>query len=124
MEEKPPLQKPKEVIRPQTTVGAAVNSNSFTGGAIGPLSASVNLNSIKELVEAEAPKDNQFHLFFQEMNEKASDAISRGEAEPERALEFLKQAEAFLNKIQKSKKNHIKTDTNQSGDSSFLNGRI
>ena len=58
------------------------------------------------------------------MNEKASEAISRGEAEPERALEFLKQAEAFLKKIEKSKKNNIKTDVNQSGDSSFLNGRI
>jgi hypothetical protein len=58
------------------------------------------------------------------MNEKASEAISRGDAEPERALEFLKQAEAFLKKIEKSKKNNIKTEVNQSGDSSFLNGRI
>lgn len=58
------------------------------------------------------------------MNEKASEAISRGDAEPERALEFLKQAEAFLKKIEKSKKSNIKTEVNQSGDSSFLNGRI
>jgi ssDNA-binding replication factor A large subunit len=58
------------------------------------------------------------------MNEKASEAIARGEAEPERALEYLKQAESFLKKIEKSRKNNIKTEVNQSGDSSFLNGRI
>lgn len=59
------------------------------------------------------------------MNEKASEAISQSNAEPERALEFLKQAESFLKKIEKSKKaTNIKTENNQSGESSFLNGRI
>lgn len=69
--------------------------------------------------------ENLFYTFFQEMNEKASEAISQSNAEPERALEFLKQAESFLKKIEKSRKaTNIRTEVNQSGDSSFLNGRI
>jgi hypothetical protein len=79
---------------------------------------------MKELIEPGPPGENHFYSYFQEMNDKATDAISRGEAEPERALEYLKQAEAFLKKIEKSRKNNLRTDVNQSGDSSFLNVRI
>ena len=50
----------------------------------------MNINSIKELTEPKESTENHFYVYFQEMNEKASDAISRSDAEPERALEFLK----------------------------------
>ena len=38
------------------------------------------------------------------MNEKAVEAINRTQAEPERALEFLKQVEEFLKKIDQATK--------------------
>jgi hypothetical protein len=54
----------------------------------------MNINNNKEeLVMEPTPKENGenlFYTFFQEMNEKASEAISQSNAEPERALEFLK----------------------------------
>ena len=49
-------------------------------------------------------EQNDFYAFFQEMNEKAHEAFSRCQPEPERALEFLKQAEEFMKKIEKSRK--------------------
>ena len=49
-------------------------------------------------------KENDFYTFFQEVNEKAHEAFSRCQPEPERALEFLKQAEEFMKKIEKAHK--------------------
>ena len=57
------------------------------------------------------------------MNDKANEVMARSQPEPEKALEFLKQVEEFLKKIQqgqkaaKSKleqerKKHIKTEAN------------
>jgi hypothetical protein len=36
------------------------------------------------------------------MNDKSHEAMSRSQPEPERALEFLKKAEEFLKKIEKT----------------------
>ena len=46
--------------------------------------------------------ENAFLSFFSEMNDKAHEAISKKQPEPERALEFLKKAENFLKMIEKS----------------------
>jgi len=56
-------------------------------------------SSKKEKVDA-----NAFFSFFQEINDKAQEALQRSQPEPERALEFFKQAEEFLKQIEKSKK--------------------
>ena len=45
-------------------------------------------------------EQNEFYSYFQEMNEKAHDQFQQSQPEPERALEFLKKAEDFLNKIE------------------------
>ena len=38
------------------------------------------------------------------MNDKANEVMSRSQPEPEKALEFLKQVEEFLKKIQQAQK--------------------
>lgn len=43
---------------------------------------------------------NIFQSYFTEMNEKSHEAMSHSQPEPERALEFLKQAEDFMEKIE------------------------
>lgn len=112
---KPPIEKKALDLRPSTVIEIISQTNSFTG-PIGQVSSSMNLANIKELTIEPTPKENgenHFYTFFQEMNEKASEAISRSDAEPERALEFLKQAESFLKKIEKSRKaTNIKTEVN------------
>lgn len=44
--------------------------------------------------------ENEFQSYFQEMNDKANDVMSRQQPEPEKGLEFLKQVEDLLKKIQ------------------------
>lgn len=51
-------------------------------------------------IPAPAVVENEFQSYFQEMNDKANDVMSRQQPEPEKALEFLKQVEDLLKKIQ------------------------
>ena len=51
-------------------------------------------------IPAPVAVENEFQSYFQEMNDKANDVMSRQQPEPEKALEFLKQVEDLLKKIQ------------------------
>lgn len=80
-----------------TNTQATQNSQTITG------SENASKNKMKEM-QSSLEDINAFESFFQEMNEKTHEAMSAQIPEPERALEFLKQAEDFLKKIEKSKK--------------------
>ena len=53
---------------------------------------------------------NLFSKYFIELNEKAQDELSRRTPEPERALEFLKQAKDLLERIEKLQKEYKESE--------------
>ena len=73
------------------------NSQSLTGPEP---SSSLKLNQAISTQE----DGNIFQAYFTEMNERTHETMSSNHPEPERALEYLKQVEDFIHKIEKAKK--------------------
>lgn len=48
--------------------------------------------------------DKIYFVYFSEINEQVQELMTGPQAEPERALEFLKQLEDFTKKIEKARK--------------------